>query len=83
MTVVYYVDVEETILLSLSAHSVSCIINFWGYFFGGLTFSPPTFSPSENSTHTVGPSDNWSAVRLVLVTNSPSPKPKVETVHLP
>jgi hypothetical protein len=24
-----------------------------------LTFSPPTFSPSDNSTHTVGPSDNW------------------------
>ncbi len=26
---------------------------------GALTFSPPTFSPSDNSTHTVGPSDNW------------------------
>jgi hypothetical protein len=24
-----------------------------------LTFSPPTFSPSDNSTNTVGPSDNW------------------------
>ncbi len=27
---------------------------------GALTFSPPTFSPNDNSTHTVGPSDNWS-----------------------
>jgi hypothetical protein len=27
---------------------------------GALMFSPPTFSPSDNSTHTVGPSDNWS-----------------------
>ncbi len=26
---------------------------------GALTFSPPTFSPIDNSTHTVGPSDNW------------------------
>jgi hypothetical protein len=37
-----------------------------------------TFSPSDDSTHMVGPSDNWSAVRLVLVTNSPSPKPKMD-----
>jgi hypothetical protein len=29
-------------------------------------------------TRTVGPSDNWSAVCLVIVTNSPSPKPKVD-----
>ncbi len=35
---------------------------------GALMFSPPTFSPSDNSTHTVGPSDSWTAVRLVLVT---------------
>ncbi len=26
---------------------------------GALTFIPTTFIPSENSTHTVGPSDNW------------------------
>jgi hypothetical protein len=26
---------------------------------GAWTFSPPTFSPSDNSAHTVGPSDNW------------------------
>jgi hypothetical protein len=36
---------------------------------GALTFSPPMFSPSDNSTHTVGPSDSWTAVCLVLVTN--------------
>jgi hypothetical protein len=29
------------------------------HFGGALTFSPPTFSPSDNSTHTVSPSDNW------------------------
>jgi hypothetical protein len=49
-------------------------------FNGALTFSPPTFSPSDNSTHTVSPSDNRSAVCLVLVTNSPSPKPKVDVL---
>ncbi len=49
---------------------------------GALTFSPPTFSPSENLTHMVGPSDNWSAVLLVLVTNSPSPKPKVDELFV-
>ncbi len=49
---------------------------------GALTFSPPTFSPSDNSTHTVSPSDNGSAVRLVLVTNSPSPKPKVDELFV-
>jgi hypothetical protein len=45
-------------------------------------FSPPTFSPSANSTHTAGPSNNWSAVRLVLVTNSPSPKQKVDRLFI-
>jgi hypothetical protein len=37
-----------------------------------------TFSPSDNLTHTVGPSDSWTAVRLVLVTNGPNPKSKVD-----
>ncbi len=49
---------------------------------GALTFSPPMFSPSDNSTHTVSPSDNRSAVCLVLVTNSPSPKPKVDELFV-
>jgi hypothetical protein len=49
---------------------------------GALTFSPPTFSPSDNLTHMVGPSDNWSAVRLVLVTNCPSPKRKVNKLFV-
>ncbi len=40
-----------------------------------LTCSPPMFSPSENSTHTVGPSDNCSVVHLVLMTVGPSPNP--------
>jgi hypothetical protein len=29
---------------------------------GTLMISPPTFRPSVNSTHTVSPGDNWSAV---------------------
>jgi hypothetical protein len=45
---------------------------------GALTFSPPTFSPSDNSTHTVSPSDSWTAVCLVLVTVGPGPNPKVD-----
>jgi hypothetical protein len=45
-------------------------------------FSPPMFSPGDNSTHTVGPSDNLSAVCLVLETNSPSPKPKVDELFV-
>jgi hypothetical protein len=49
---------------------------------GALRFNPPMFSPSDNSTHTVGPSDNWSAVCLVLVTNSPSSKPKVDELFV-
>jgi hypothetical protein len=50
--------------------------------YGALTFSPPTFSPSDNLTHTVGPSDNWSAFHLVLVTNRPSPKPEVDELFV-
>jgi hypothetical protein len=49
---------------------------------GALMFSPPTFSLSDNSTHTVGPSDSWTAVRLVLVTNGPSPKSKVDELFV-
>jgi hypothetical protein len=47
-----------------------------------LTFSPPTFSLSDNSTHTVGPSDDWSAVHIDLVTVRPSPNPKVEDLFI-
>jgi hypothetical protein len=32
----------------------------------------PMFSPRNNSTYTVGPSDNWSAEGLVLVTVGPN-----------
>ncbi len=67
-------------------------LNLLGTISGALTFSPPTFSPSDNSTHMVSPSDNsthtvspsdkWSAVRLVLMTNSPNPKPKVDELFV-
>jgi hypothetical protein len=41
-----------------------------------LTFSPPTFSPSDNSAHTVSPSENWTLnfltnIFLVPVSFSP------------
>ncbi len=52
-------------------------------FRGALTISPPTFSPSDNLTHTVSPSDNWTAVCLVLVTVGPSPNPKVDELFVP
>ncbi len=45
-------------------------------------FSPPTFSPSDNLTHMVSPSDNWTAVCLVLVTVGPSPNPKVDELFV-
>jgi hypothetical protein len=43
---------------------------------GALMFRPPMFSPSDNWTQMVGPSDNLSAVRLVLVKNSLKSKSK-------
>ncbi len=49
---------------------------------GALMFSPPMFTPSANSTHTVGPSDNQTVVCLVLVTNGPSPKSKVDKLFV-
>jgi hypothetical protein len=49
---------------------------------GALTFRPPMFSPSDNLTHTVSPSDNWTAVCLVLVTVGPSPNPKVDELFV-
>ncbi len=41
-----------------------------------------TFSPSDNSTHTVISSDNWSAVCLVLVTFGLSSNPKVDDLFI-
>ncbi len=40
------------------------------------------FSPSDNSTRRVGPGHNLTVVHLVLVTNSPSPNPKVDELNL-
>jgi hypothetical protein len=38
---------------------------------GALTFSPPAFDPSYNSTHTFRSMDTGSQKHLVLVTNVP------------
>ncbi len=47
-----------------------------------LDISPPKFSSSDNMTHTIGPSDNYTAIHLVLVTIGPSPNPKVDELFV-
>ncbi len=46
-----------------------------------LTFSPPAFGPSENSTHTFWSMDTGSQKCLVLVTNVPQSGPTVRPPH--
>ncbi len=47
------------------------------YWVGALMFSPPTFGPSDNSTHTFSPRETGSQKLLVQVTFVPQCGPTI------